>query len=121
MENGDGSEFGKQFAGSAAANVVFMVGLLIYKFIEGRCKHSKCSSNTRFCRCSADNYETERRAGSNKDIKNAVRPQESLQKMFRRDDEVLQKVDLKTLELRAEESIEGSARERIVARGEGLV
>ena len=33
MEN-DGNEFTKQFIGSASANVVFMVGILIYKFIE---------------------------------------------------------------------------------------
>jgi len=116
MENGDGSEFGKQFAGSAAANVVFMVGLLIYKFIEGRCKHSKCSSNTRFCRCSADNYETER-AVDNKRIRNDLQLESRVQEVFRRDDEVLQKVDIKTLELRAEDSVEGSARQRIVAKG----
>jgi hypothetical protein len=120
MENDGSNEFIKQFGGSAAANVVFAVGLLLYKFIEGRCKHSRCSSNLSWCRCNVDNYETER-AESNKDIKNAVRSQESVQAMFRRDNQIVQEKHIETLELRAEESIEGSARDSILVKGEDAV
>ena len=121
MENGDGSnEFMKQFSGSVTANVVFAVGILIYKFFESRCKHSKCSSNTRFCKCSADNYETER-AESNKDIKNAVQFESRMQKMQPRNDKVLQEKHfaVEKLELRDPESI--SAGDSIVVKGETLV
>ena len=116
MENGDGSEFMKQFGGSAAANVVFAVGILLYKFIEGRCKHSRCSSNLSWCRCNVDNYETER-AVDNKTIRDGVRPRESVQAMFRRDNKVLSEVDITTLELRAENSLEGNSRQRILVKG----
>ena len=120
MEGDGSSEFIKQFGGSAAANVVFAVGILIFKFIEGRCKHSRCSSNLSWCRCNVDNYETER-AESNKDIKNAVRSQESVQKMHGGNDEVLQEKHfaVEKLELRDPESI--STGNSVVVKGETLV
>ena len=120
MEN-DGSEFGKQFAGSAAANVVFMVGLLLYKFLEGRCKHSKCSSNTQFCKCNVDNYETERSIGNK--LKNAFQSEKSVPQMHARDRKKIspRHSAIETLELRDPESFEGDPREPRVAKGENIV
>ena len=54
------NEFVKQFGGSVTANLVFAVLLVVYKFLESRCKHSKCSSDTSCFHCSADNYSTSR-------------------------------------------------------------
>ena len=53
MEGGDGSQFMSQFKGSAVANLVFMIVFVVYKFIDKRCQHSSCESNTRCCKCSA--------------------------------------------------------------------
>ena len=72
----DNNQFLQQFGGSATANVVSAIVFILYKFIEGRCKHSKCSSNTKCFKCSADNYETERASSAPK-VKD-VRPQKSL-------------------------------------------
>ena len=124
MENNDGSEFGKQFAGSAAANVVFMVGLLLYKFFEGRCKHSKCSSNTKFCKCNVDNYETERSAGNK--LKDAFQSKKSLPQVHARDRKKISQRHsaIETLELRDPSSFdpeEGDPREPRVAKGEDIV
>ena len=120
MEN-DGSEFGKQFAGSAAANVVFMIGLLLYKFFEGRCKHSKCSSNTKCFKCNVDNYETERSA-TNK-LKDAFQSEKSVPQMHARDRKKIspRHSAIETLELRDPESFEGDPREPRVAKGENIV
>ena len=115
MESEGSNEFMKQFGGSVTANVVFAVGILIYKFLEGRCKHSKCSSTTSCFKCSADNY-TERDT-SNKTIRDGVRPQESVQAVFSRDDKILSKVDISALELRAEDSLEGNSRVRVLVEG----
>ena len=121
MENEGSNEFGKQFAGSAAANVVFMIGMLLYKFFESRFKHSKCSSNTNFCKCNVDNYETERSA-TNK-LKNAFQSKKSLSKMHARDHQKIstRHSAIETLELRDPESFEGDPREPRVAKGEDLV
>ena len=118
MEN-DGSEFGKQFAGSAAANVVFMIGIMIYKFLEGRCKHSKCSSNTRCFKCNVDNYETER--SSHNKAKDAFQFEKSMPQMQARDHQEIQEghFAVEKLELRDPDSI--STRHRDVAVGEGIV
>ena len=85
MEEDANSEFLKQFGGSATANLVTCMLLFAYKFIEGRCRHSKCSSNTRLCKCSADNYNTDRRS-SPPSIKENVGSKESLQKLQAGDD-----------------------------------
>ena len=116
---GDGSEFGKQFAGSAAANVVFMIGLLIYKFFEGRCKHSKCSSNLSWCRCNVDNYETERSTGNK--AKDAIQSEKSVPRLQAREREKIQErhFALKKLELRDPDSL--TPRDRIMVRGEDIV
>ena len=123
MEN-DGSEFGKQFAGSAAANVVFMVGLLLYKFFEGRCKHSKCSSNTKFCKCNVDNYETERSTGNK--LKNAFQSEKSLPQLHARNRKKIspRHSPIETLELRDPSSFDpedGDPREPRLAKGENIV
>ena len=108
----NGSEFMKQFGGSAAANVVFAIGILVYKFIESRCKHSRCSSDTQCFKCSVDNLETER--SKHNIAKDAVQSEESLPQMHQRNDQVVQEKHfaVEKLELRDPESI--SARERIV-------
>ena len=109
----DGSEFMKQFGGSAAANVVFAIGILVYKFIESRCKHSRCSSNTQCFKCSVDNLETAR-SKHNIAKDNAVQSEESLPQMHSRNDQVVQEKHfaVEKLELRDTESI--STGERIV-------
>ena len=107
MENDEGNEFGKQFAGSAAANVVFVLAMVIYKFVEGRCKHSRCSSNTSWFKCNVDNYETER-SKSNK-TKDAVQSEKSVPKMQARDGSEIspRHQALANLELRDPESLSG--------------
>ena len=119
MEESAGNEFGKQFAGSAAANVVFMIGLLLYKFFEGRCKHSKCSSNLSWCRCNVDNYETER--STRNKAKDAVQSEKSLPQLQAREHKEIQERHsaVEKLELRDPDSI--SARDRGVVIGEGIV
>jgi len=118
MEGGE-NEFGKQFAGSAAANVVFMVGLLLYKFFESRCKHSKCSSNTSCFKCNVDNYVTER--SSRNITKDAVQSEKSLPKLQGGERQEIQErhIEIAQLELRDPTSL--SARERQVVRGEDIV
>lgn len=81
MENSENSEFLKQFGGSATANLVFCIGMIVYKFIEGRCKHSKCSSNTSIFKCSADNYETERASSAPKIKEDGLQFEESVQEL----------------------------------------
>lgn len=71
------NEFLKQFSGSAAANVVLMICVGLYKLIESRCKHSRCSSNTSCFKCSVDNDQTIR--GGN--INDQIRAEESVSKL----------------------------------------
>lgn len=78
MENND---FLKQFGGSATANVVTIVLVMIYKFIEGRCKHSKCSSNTSCFKCETDNFPTERASSPRRIKENAFQPESSVSEM----------------------------------------
>ena len=115
----EGGEFGKQFAGSAAANVVFMIGIVLYRFIEGRCKHSKCSSNTRCFKCNVDNYETERSAHNI--AKDAIQPQKSVPEMQAREHPKISPghFAIEKLELRDPNSL--STRLGVVARGEDIV
>jgi len=116
---GENNEFGKQFAGSAAANVVFMIGLLLYKFFESRCKHSKCSSNTSCFKCNVDNYETER--SSRNIAKDAVQSEKSVPELQARERKKIQErhIEVSQLELRDPTSL--SSRERQMVRGEELV
>ena len=120
MEGGE-NEFGKQFAGSAAANVVFMIGLLLYRFFEGRCKHSKCSSNTTCFKCNVDNYETER--STRNKAKDAVQSEESLPSLQGGERQKIQErhIEIEKLELRDPDSVERGSRDLRVVRGEDLV
>ena len=115
---GNGSEFGKQFAGSAAANVVFMVGIFLFRFFESRCKHSKCSSNTRCFKCNVDNYQTERSARNT--AKDAIQSEESVPEMQTRVHQEVQTrhIEVVDLELRDPESL---TRDRNLVRGENIV
>ena len=119
MDNSDGGEFGKQFAGSAAANIVFMLGLLLYKFLQGRCKHSKCSSNTSCFKCNVDNYVTQR--STRNKAKDAVQSEESVPELQAREHQKIQErhITIEKLELGDPESL--SARDRVVVRGENIV
>ena len=47
----DGSQFTKQFQGSAAANLVFAIIFIVYRIIDKKFAHSHCSSNTKCCKC----------------------------------------------------------------------
>ena len=82
MEQESSNEFWKQFGGSASANVFFVIGFFIYKFVQSRCKHSRCSSTTSCFKCSVDNDET-LRGGKDKvtELLDAVRSKESMPKV----------------------------------------
>lgn len=86
MEDND---FMKQFGGSATANLVTAGLFLLYKFVQGRCKHSKCSSNTSCFKCTADNYATER-ASSPPNLKDDVQLEKSLSIVHTRHDREVQ-------------------------------
>ena len=81
----ENNEFIKQFGGSATANLLTAIVFMIFKFVQGRCKHSQCSSNTSCFKCTADNYATER-ASSPPNLKDDVQPEKSLQEMHTRHD-----------------------------------
>lgn len=122
MEN-DGNEFTKQFVGSASANVVFMVGILIYKFIEGRCKHSRCSSTSSCLKCAVDNYDTERADTNNKiDIaQDAVQLEISVQDLQTRNHKFVQEKHIETLELRSPRPHSRDPKHSVMALGEDIV
>ena len=78
MENDN--EFWKQFSGSATANIVVIILYGIAKFLQSRCKHSRCSSDNSCFKCKIDNENTIRdpiERGNHKD----VRSEESLQEL----------------------------------------
>ena len=52
MSNSD-SEFMKSLSGGTIANLIFVVGFMIYRVFNAKCKHSKCSSHTRCFECSS--------------------------------------------------------------------
>ena len=118
MEN-NGNEFTKQFIGSASANVVFVVALMIYKFFEGRCKHSRCQSNFKWFKCNADNYDTER--GDTNKIVNAVRSEESMPEMQTPEHQIIRKKHIETLELRSPRSLSRDSKLRRMVTQESLV
>ena len=75
------SQYWDQFKGSATANTVFVVVYFLYKYIESHCKHSRCSSKTKCCKCSVDNDDD-----TIKQRKHGIRHQESLQTVYTTDD-----------------------------------
>ena len=116
----DGSEFMKQFGGSAAANVVFAIGILVYKFIESRCKHSRCSSNTQCFKCSVDNLETAR-SKHNIAKDHAVQSEESVPELQAREHKIVQEKHIETLELRSPRSLSRDSKLRRMVTQESLV
>ena len=117
MENND---YLKQFGGSATANVLTIVVVMIYKFIEGRCKHSKCSSNTSCFSCSADNYT--RRSGGSSDpkVKDGIQHTKSLSGVHTRNDKEVQEGHSAVIQVNQPPSSETSGDGQL-ARGDSLV
>ena len=115
MENND---FLKQFGGSATANVLTIVVVMIYKFIEGRCKHSKCSSNTSCFSCSADNYSTQRGGSSDPKVKDGIQPTKSLSGVHTRNDKEVQERHTPFIQVVQPESSSNSRDIPVVKRGE---
>ena len=115
----DNNQFLQQFGGRATANVVSAIVFILYKFIEGRCKHSKCSSNTKCFKCTADNYATERASSAPK-VKD-VRPQEGLQEVHTRHSPEIQTRHPQIIEVREPESRDNSRTEFSLVRGGELV
>ena len=100
----ENNQFLQQFGGSATANLVSAIIFMIYKFIEGRCKHSKCSSNTRCFKCSADNYETKRCTSNPYNNKeDDIQPQSRLQELQRIESTEVQTRHSPTIEIRETE------------------
>ena len=113
----DNNQFLQQFGGSATANVVSAIAFIIYKFIEGKCKHSKCSSNTSCFKCSADNYATER-ATSNPYNKDDIRLEEGLQEVHARHSPEIQTRHPKIIAVIEPESRENTRDFSLVRGGE---
>ena len=116
MENND---FLKQFGGSATANVLTIVVVMIYKFIEGRCKHSRCSSNTSCFKCETDNYSTQRGGSSDPRVKeNAIQPESSVSEMPSSKHSQVQEGHTSTIKVVQPESSTDSREIRMVKTGE---
>ena len=121
MENENNHEFLKQFGGSATANLVTAILFMLYKFVEGHCRHSKCSSDNSCFKCSADNYSTSR-ASSPPKTKDVVRTEaeESLPKVHAGVDRQVQTRRPPLIEIREPESRDHS-REFSLVKGRDLV
>ena len=115
MEN-NSNEFLKQFGGSATANVLTVIVFMVYKFIEGRCKHSKCESKTSCFSCSADNYATQR--GTK--VKDDIQPKSRVCELQSRNDSQIQKGYPSVIQVDQAESTD-TASERQLVRGDELV
>ena len=97
-----------------------MVGILIYKFIEDRCKHSRCSSTSSCLKCAVDNYDTERgESNQTHEVQDAVQPEKSVPEMQARNNPKIPErhFALDNIELRDPESLSGHASKRDVAVG----
>ena len=115
MEN-NSNEFLKQFGGSATANVLTVIVFMVYKFIEGRCKHSKCESKTSCFSCSADNYATQRGIK----VKDDIQPTVSVQVLQTRNNKEVQTRYPAVIQVDQAESTD-TASERQLVRGDELV
>ena len=118
MDNSN--DFLKQFGGSATANVMTVIVFMVYKFIEGRCKHSRCSSNTSCFRCSADNYATERGGSSEPRVKDDIQPKKSMFELPSRNRPEIQARYSSVIPVNQAESTD-TASERQLALGNELV
>ena len=83
----DNSEVWKQFGGSAMANLCVLVIWMVYKFIDTHCKHTRCSSNTKCCKCQVDNDELKRQQTK----RDAVRLEEIVQELSTPNGQKIQK------------------------------
>ena len=115
MEN-NSNEFLKQFGGSATANVLTVIVFMVYKFIEGRCKHSKCESKTSCFSCSADNYATQRGIK----VKDDIQPTKSLSGVHSRNETQIHARYPAVIQVDQAESTD-TASERQLVRGDELV
>ena len=119
MEN-NSNEFLKQFGGSATANVLTVIVFMVYKFIEGRCKHSKCESKTSCFSCSADNYATQRGGSSEPRVKDDIQPTKSLSGVLSRNETQIHARYPAVIQVDQAESTD-TASERQLVRGDELV
>ena len=46
--------FTSNFTSNIGANVVTMIGFVIFWFLKNKCKHSNCSCNLKWCSCHFD-------------------------------------------------------------------
>ena len=72
------------FKAGTLSNLVFVVLFLVYKFTESHCKHSRCSSNTRWCKCRINTDDSNSEVG-NKTLRLNVRSQKSLSELQKSD------------------------------------
>ena len=115
----ENNQFLQQFGGSATANLVTAILFMIYKFIEGRCKHSKCSSNTSCFKCSADNYDTKRSTSNPYNNKeDDIRNHESVQELYTPNSPEVQTKHPQTSQADSSSSRENSRNSRLAKRGE---
>ena len=117
MEN---NEFLKQFGGSAVANVVTCVCFMLYKFVEGRCRHSKCSSDTSCFKCSADNYSTERCSSPPRRKDDDIFSENSLSSVHPRNHQEIQERHTPFIQVVASKSREHSRDLQMAERGESV-
>ena len=115
MEN-NSNEFLKQFGGSATANVLTVIVFMVYKFIEGRCKHSKCESKTSCFSCSADNYATQRGIK----VKDDIQPKKSLPGVHTRNGKEVQTRHSAVIQVVQPDSSDTTSNRQLV-RGDELV
>ena len=113
----DNNQFLQQMAGSSVANILTVALFMIYKFIEGRCKHSQCQSNTSLCSCKADNYET-KRDSKNPYNKDDIQPEIRLQKLHRSELPQVHERHPQTSQADSSSSSENSRDSRLAKRGE---
>lgn len=111
------NEFLKQFGGSATANLVTAVCFMLYKFVEGRCKHSKCSSDTSCFKCSADNYNTERASSPRRIKEDDILSEKSVSELQTRKHQEVQERHSPFISVIEPESREYSRNTPVVKRG----
>ena len=70
------NEYLKQLTGSAGANMIFVVGFILYRALQNRCKNSKskCATHCGFCDLEIENDD------SSSDIENGRHKHENVRK-----------------------------------------
>ena len=46
--------FASNFTSNIGANVVTVIGFVIFWFLKNKCKHSNCTCNLKWCKCHFD-------------------------------------------------------------------